>query len=153
MQMPKICVKRLNAPTSFLFYPKFERYRSKIIQATFSMAGSKAPQAEVTDEELLEAMQVRGSFKLCSQQLARGWWDKRTLSSTAVCLMLSTPLHIPNFQKIINERMEFHQMLKQKGVKVPSLHSIDVFTSSPTSAKGRRKSPARQHLLTPEKQP
>ncbi|KFP58369.1 Coiled-coil domain-containing protein 27, partial [Cariama cristata] len=55
---------------------RFERYRSKIIQATFSTAGSKTPQAEVTDEEVLEAM-----------------------------------------QKIINERIEFHQMLKQKGVK------------------------------------
>ncbi|NWW48816.1 CCD27 protein, partial [Pedionomus torquatus] len=55
---------------------RFERYRSKIIQATFSMAGSKAPQAEVTDEEVLEAM-----------------------------------------QKIINERTEFHQILKQKGIK------------------------------------
>ncbi|KFQ88204.1 Coiled-coil domain-containing protein 27, partial [Phoenicopterus ruber ruber] len=55
---------------------RFERYRSKIIQATFSAAGSKPPQAEVTDEEVLEAL-----------------------------------------QKIINERMEFHQMLKQKGVK------------------------------------
>ncbi|KGL83962.1 Coiled-coil domain-containing protein 27, partial [Tinamus guttatus] len=55
---------------------RFERYRSKIIQATFSAAGSKCPQAELTDEEVLEAM-----------------------------------------QKIINERMEFHQMLKQKGVK------------------------------------
>ncbi|NXN55157.1 CCD27 protein, partial [Rynchops niger] len=55
---------------------RFERYRSKIIQATFSTAGSKPPQAEVTDEEVLEAM-----------------------------------------QKIINERLEFHQMLKQKGVK------------------------------------
>ncbi|KAM9270221.1 coiled-coil domain-containing protein 27 [Morus bassanus] len=81
---------------------RFERYRSKIIQATFSTAGSKPPQAEVTDEEVLEAM-----------------------------------------QKIINERMEFHQMLKQKGIKVPSLCSIDMSTSSPTSAKGRRKSPAR----------
>ncbi|NXN42390.1 CCD27 protein, partial [Rhinoptilus africanus] len=55
---------------------RFERYRSKIIQATFSTAGSKPPQAEVTDEEVLEAM-----------------------------------------QKIINERLEFHQMLKQKGAK------------------------------------
>ncbi|NXG54972.1 CCD27 protein, partial [Hemiprocne comata] len=36
---------------------RFERYRSKIIQATFSTAGSNPPQAEVTDEELLEAMQ------------------------------------------------------------------------------------------------
>ncbi|XP_075629740.1 coiled-coil domain-containing protein 27 [Balearica regulorum gibbericeps] len=81
---------------------RFERYRSKIIQATFSTAGTKPPQAEVTDEELLEAM-----------------------------------------QKIINERTEFHQMLKQKGIKVPLLHSIDTATLSPTSAKGRRKSPAR----------
>ncbi|XP_021230297.1 coiled-coil domain-containing protein 27 isoform X2 [Numida meleagris] len=76
---------------------KFERFRSKIIQATFSTAGIKAPQAELTDEEVLEAM-----------------------------------------QKIINERMEFHQMLKQKGIKVPSLTSIDTFTSSPTTTKGRK---------------
>ncbi|NXJ03545.1 CCD27 protein, partial [Odontophorus gujanensis] len=55
---------------------KFERFRSKIIQATFSAAGIKAPQAELTDEEVLEAM-----------------------------------------QKIINERTEFHHMLKQKGLK------------------------------------
>ncbi|NXL64572.1 CCD27 protein, partial [Chordeiles acutipennis] len=55
---------------------RFERYRSKILQATFSTAGSKPPQAEVTDEEVLEAM-----------------------------------------QKIINQRLEFYQMLKQKGIK------------------------------------
>ncbi|NXC18172.1 CCD27 protein, partial [Corythaeola cristata] len=36
---------------------RFERFRSKIIQATFSTAGSKPPQAELTDEEVLEAMQ------------------------------------------------------------------------------------------------
>ncbi|NXX11769.1 CCD27 protein, partial [Podargus strigoides] len=49
---------------------RFERFRSKIIQATFSAAGSKAPRAELTDEEVLEAMQVCGSFKLCFQQPA-----------------------------------------------------------------------------------
>uniref|UniRef100_A0A669QTK8 Coiled-coil domain containing 27 n=1 Tax=Phasianus colchicus TaxID=9054 RepID=A0A669QTK8_PHACC len=76
---------------------KFERFRSKIIQATFSTAGIKAPQAELSDEEVLEAM-----------------------------------------QKIINERIEFHQMLKQKGIKVPSLTNIDMFTSSPSISKGRR---------------
>ncbi|XP_035413579.2 coiled-coil domain-containing protein 27 [Cygnus atratus] len=81
---------------------RFERFRSKIIQATFGTAGSKPPQAELTDEEVLEAM-----------------------------------------QKIINERIEFHQMLKQKGVRVPSLYNIDTATSSPTNSKGRRKSPAR----------
>ncbi|XP_035200626.1 coiled-coil domain-containing protein 27 isoform X2 [Oxyura jamaicensis] len=80
---------------------RFERFRSKIIQATFSTAGSKPPQAELTDEEVLEAMQI------------------------------------------INERIEFYQMLKQKGVRVPSLYNIDTATSSPTNSKGRRKSPAR----------
>ncbi|XP_074748723.1 coiled-coil domain-containing protein 27 isoform X2 [Strix uralensis] len=83
---------------------RFERYRSKIIQATFSTAGSKAPQAELADEEVLEAM-----------------------------------------QKIINERLEFHQMLRQKGVKVPSLYTMDA-TLSPASARERRKSPARAQL-------
>nr|XP_027299192.2 coiled-coil domain-containing protein 27 isoform X3 [Anas platyrhynchos] len=81
---------------------RFERFRSKIIQATFGTAGNKPPQAELTDEEVLEAM-----------------------------------------QKIINERIEFHQMLKQKGVRLPSLYNIDTVTSSPTNSKGRRKSPAR----------
>ncbi|XP_065506372.1 coiled-coil domain-containing protein 27 [Caloenas nicobarica] len=81
---------------------RFERYRSKIIQATFSTAGMKPPQAELTDEEVLEAM-----------------------------------------QKIINERMDFYHLLKQKGIKTPSLSSIDMSTLTPPSSKGRRKSPAR----------
>ncbi|XP_072833779.2 coiled-coil domain-containing protein 27 isoform X2 [Pogona vitticeps] len=61
---------------------RFERFRSKIIQATYSTPGSKSPQAEISDEEVLEAL-----------------------------------------QKIITDRIDFHQMLKQKGVKVPSLSS------------------------------
>ncbi|KAG8142163.1 hypothetical protein E2320_006118, partial [Naja naja] len=60
----------------------FERFRSKIIQAAYSTPGTKSPQAEITDEEVLEAL-----------------------------------------QKIITDRLDFHQMLKQKGVKVPSLSS------------------------------
>ncbi|XP_065552669.1 coiled-coil domain-containing protein 27 [Lathamus discolor] len=91
-----------------LITSKFEKYRNKIIQATFSTAGIKPPQAETTDEEVLEAM-----------------------------------------QKIINERIEFHQMLKQKGVRVPPLYSTDT-AASPTS-KGRRKSSTRQQRITPEK--
>ncbi|NXU64768.1 CCD27 protein, partial [Horornis vulcanius] len=55
---------------------KFERYRNKIIQATFSVEGSQEPPGELTDNEVLEAM-----------------------------------------QKIINERTEFQQMLKNKGSK------------------------------------
>lgn len=38
---------------------KFERFRSKIIQAAYSTPGTKSPQAEITDEEVLEALQVR----------------------------------------------------------------------------------------------
>ncbi|NXW77317.1 CCD27 protein, partial [Hirundo rustica] len=55
---------------------KFERYRNKIIQAVFSVEGSQEPPGELTDNDVLEAM-----------------------------------------QKIINERMEFQQMLKSKGIK------------------------------------
>ncbi|XP_033924309.1 coiled-coil domain-containing protein 27 [Melopsittacus undulatus] len=91
-----------------LITSKFEKYRNKIIQAAFSTAGIKPPQAEITDEEVLEAM-----------------------------------------QKIINERIEFHQMLKHKGVRVPSLYGTDT-AASPTS-KGRRRSSARQQRNTPEK--
>ncbi|NWI91598.1 CCD27 protein, partial [Pitta sordida] len=47
---------------------KFERCRSKIIQAAFSVEGSQGPRAELTDEEVLEAVQVRGSPKLSFQQ-------------------------------------------------------------------------------------
>ncbi|NXA67957.1 CCD27 protein, partial [Mohoua ochrocephala] len=36
---------------------KFERYRSKIIQATFSVEGIQDPSGELTDDEVLEAMQ------------------------------------------------------------------------------------------------
>ncbi|NXT68625.1 CCD27 protein, partial [Chaetops frenatus] len=36
---------------------KFERYRCKIIQATFSVEGSQDPPEELTDDEVLEAMQ------------------------------------------------------------------------------------------------
>ncbi|NXQ38470.1 CCD27 protein, partial [Catharus fuscescens] len=36
---------------------KFERYRNKVIQAVFSAEGSRDPVAELTDNEVLEAMQ------------------------------------------------------------------------------------------------
>ncbi|NWV27831.1 CCD27 protein, partial [Origma solitaria] len=53
---------------------KFERYRSKIIQATFSVEGSQVPPAELTDDEVLDAV-----------------------------------------QKIVNERIEFQQRLRNRG--------------------------------------
>lgn len=131
--MPKSCTERLNTPT-LLFYQKFERFRSKIIQATFSTAGCKAPQAELTDEEVLEAMQVRGSFKHCCQ-LRRH--EVRAPTAVLLSTCLPTSLYILHFQKIINERLEFHQMLEQNGIKVPALHSTNTSNSSLGNAKGR----------------
>ncbi|XP_063001227.1 coiled-coil domain-containing protein 27 [Elgaria multicarinata webbii] len=72
---------------------RFERFRSKVIQATYSTPGTKSPQAEITDDEVLEAL-----------------------------------------QKIITDRLDFHQMLKQKGVKVPSLLNSEP-TAPPTHKK------------------
>ncbi|NXK85483.1 CCD27 protein, partial [Formicarius rufipectus] len=46
----------------------FERYRSKIIQAAFNVEGSLHPQVELSDEQVLQEMQVRGSSKLSFQQ-------------------------------------------------------------------------------------
>ncbi|NXE93555.1 CCD27 protein, partial [Menura novaehollandiae] len=45
----RVALERINS--------KFERYRSKIIQAVFSVEGSQHPLAELTDDEVLEAMQ------------------------------------------------------------------------------------------------
>ncbi|XP_050787650.1 coiled-coil domain-containing protein 27 isoform X1 [Gopherus flavomarginatus] len=81
---------------------RFERFRSKIIQATYSAAGAKSPQAEISDEEALEAM-----------------------------------------QRIISERLDFHQMLKQKGVKVPSLFSTEPANLSSPNSKTTKKSPVK----------
>ncbi|NXM25568.1 CCD27 protein, partial [Oxyruncus cristatus] len=47
---------------------KFDRLRSKIIQAAFSVEGQDPPRAELTEEQVLEAMQVRGSSKFSFQQ-------------------------------------------------------------------------------------
>ncbi|XP_019367182.1 PREDICTED: coiled-coil domain-containing protein 27 isoform X3 [Gavialis gangeticus] len=83
-------------------HARFERFRSKIIQATHSTAGSKSPQAEIGDEEVLEVL-----------------------------------------QRIIMERLEFHHMLRQKGMKVPSLHNTDLATSPILNSKSNRKSPVK----------
>uniref|UniRef100_A0A8C8SMW5 Coiled-coil domain containing 27 n=1 Tax=Pelusios castaneus TaxID=367368 RepID=A0A8C8SMW5_9SAUR len=81
---------------------RFERFRSKIIQATYSTAGAKSPQAEISDEEVLEAM-----------------------------------------QRIISERLDFHQMLKQKGVKVPSLYNTESTMLHSPNSKTNKKSPVK----------
>ncbi|XP_040182513.1 coiled-coil domain-containing protein 27 [Rana temporaria] len=69
---------------------RFERFRSKIIQAAYTAPGFRGPQVEVPDNDILETM-----------------------------------------QKIIAERSDFHQQLKQKGVKVPPLHQSE--TSHPAA--------------------
>ncbi|XP_041427402.1 coiled-coil domain-containing protein 27 isoform X1 [Xenopus laevis] len=76
---------------------RFERFRTKIIQATYSAPGVKCPHLEMTDNEILEGM-----------------------------------------QRIITERSDFHQQLKQKGVKVPSLY-INENTASKQPASNTRK--------------
>ncbi|XP_072012294.1 coiled-coil domain-containing protein 27 isoform X2 [Engystomops pustulosus] len=78
---------------------RFERFRTKIIQAAYIAPGFKGPQVEVSDNEILDTM-----------------------------------------QKIITDRSDFHQQLKQKGVKVPPLHLSE--TTSPakqTSSSASRK--------------
>ncbi|XP_077787435.1 coiled-coil domain-containing protein 27 [Podarcis muralis] len=73
---------------------RFERFRSRIIQATYSTPGIKSPQAEITDDEVLESL-----------------------------------------QKIITDRLDFYQLLKQKGVKVPALGASEPLPPIPTSKK------------------
>ncbi|NWY97873.1 CCD27 protein, partial [Loxia curvirostra] len=54
-----------------LISSKFERYRNKIIQATFSVEGSQDPQGELTDDEVLEAMQKIFNERTEFQQLLK----------------------------------------------------------------------------------
>nr|XP_056721510.1 coiled-coil domain-containing protein 27 [Euleptes europaea] len=73
---------------------RFERFRNKILQATYSTPGTKSPQSEIGDDEVLETL-----------------------------------------QKIINDRLEFHQMLRQKGVKLPSLSTEQPVILPPVKTK------------------
>ncbi|XP_036603531.1 coiled-coil domain-containing protein 27 [Trichosurus vulpecula] len=75
---------------------RLERLRSKIMQAAFSTAGIKSPATEITDTDILEAL-----------------------------------------QRIINERLDFYQQLKQKGVKVPPLHQTELVPVTPKTKKGK----------------
>ncbi|XP_077314483.1 coiled-coil domain-containing protein 27 isoform X2 [Lithobates pipiens] len=77
---------------------RFERFRSKIIQAAYTAPGFRGPQVEVPDNEILETM-----------------------------------------QKIIAERSDFHQQLKQKGVKVPPLHQSETSHIAKHSSSTSRK--------------
>ncbi|KAG8434260.1 hypothetical protein GDO86_012583, partial [Hymenochirus boettgeri] len=77
---------------------RFDRFRSKMIQATYSAPGIKCPQVEITDGEILEGM-----------------------------------------QRIIAERSDYHQQLKQKGVKVPSLYINENTAPKQTTHNTKRK--------------
>ncbi|NWT70827.1 CCD27 protein, partial [Prunella himalayana] len=55
---------------------KFERYRNKIIQATFSVEGSQDPQGELTDDEVLEAMQKLFNERTEFQQMLKNKGSK-----------------------------------------------------------------------------
>uniref|UniRef100_A0A0D9S8U3 Coiled-coil domain containing 27 n=1 Tax=Chlorocebus sabaeus TaxID=60711 RepID=A0A0D9S8U3_CHLSB len=70
---------------------RLERLRNKIIQATFSITGTKSLANEISDNDILEAL-----------------------------------------QRIISERSDYHNQLKQKGVKVPPLQQSEAFLPSKT---------------------
>nr|BAB62954.1 hypothetical protein [Macaca fascicularis] len=70
---------------------RLERLRNKIIQATFSITGTKSLVNEISDNDILEAL-----------------------------------------QRIISERSDYCNQLKQKGVKVPPLQQSETFLPSKT---------------------
>uniref|UniRef100_A0A2K5TPH9 Coiled-coil domain containing 27 n=1 Tax=Macaca fascicularis TaxID=9541 RepID=A0A2K5TPH9_MACFA len=70
---------------------RLERLRNKIIQATFSITGTKSLVNEISDNDILEAL-----------------------------------------QRIISERSDYYNQLKQKGVKVPPLQQSETFLPSKT---------------------
>ncbi|XP_032614593.1 coiled-coil domain-containing protein 27 isoform X1 [Hylobates moloch] len=76
---------------------RLERLRNKIIQATFSISGTKSWANEISDNDILEAL-----------------------------------------QRIISERSDYYNQLKQKGVKVPPLQQSEAFLTS-KSKKGTSK--------------
>ncbi|XP_075046082.1 coiled-coil domain-containing protein 27 [Mixophyes fleayi] len=77
---------------------RFERFRSKIMQAAYTAPGFKGPQVEISDTEILDTM-----------------------------------------QKIIADRSDFHQQLKQKGVNVPPLYVSEMSTATKQTSSTRRK--------------
>nr|XP_055207772.1 coiled-coil domain-containing protein 27 isoform X2 [Gorilla gorilla gorilla] len=76
---------------------RLERLRNKIIQATFSISGTKSLANEISDNDILEAL-----------------------------------------QRIISERSDYYNQLKQKGIKVPPLQQSEAFLTS-KSKKGTSK--------------
>uniref|UniRef100_F7IM23 Coiled-coil domain containing 27 n=1 Tax=Callithrix jacchus TaxID=9483 RepID=F7IM23_CALJA len=68
---------------------RLERLRNKIIQATFSISGTKSLANEISDDDILEAL-----------------------------------------QRIISERSDYYNQLKQKGVKVLPLQQSETFLTS-----------------------
>uniref|UniRef100_M3Y7G7 Coiled-coil domain containing 27 n=1 Tax=Mustela putorius furo TaxID=9669 RepID=M3Y7G7_MUSPF len=73
---------------------RLERLRNKIIQATFSTSGAKSFATEISDNDVLEAL-----------------------------------------QRIISERADYYNQLKQKGVRVPPLQQTEALSSLNKSKK------------------
>ncbi|MBZ3873878.1 Coiled-coil domain-containing protein 27 [Sciurus carolinensis] len=69
---------------------RLERLRNKIIQATFNVSGIKSLATEITDNQILEAL-----------------------------------------QRVISERSDYYNQLKQKGVKVPPLQQSEIMLTKP----------------------
>lgn len=77
LQQTKVALESLQS--------RFERFRSKILQATYSAVGAEPLQTEISDSEIMDLM-----------------------------------------QEIINDRMEFHHLLQEKGETMPSLFRNEV---------------------------
>uniref|UniRef100_A0A8D2M7Q4 Coiled-coil domain containing 27 n=1 Tax=Zonotrichia albicollis TaxID=44394 RepID=A0A8D2M7Q4_ZONAL len=65
-----------------LISSKFERYRNKIIQATFSVEGIQDPQGELTDDDVLEAMQKIFNERTEFQQMLKNKGSRTSLLSS-----------------------------------------------------------------------
>nr|XP_014126559.1 coiled-coil domain-containing protein 27 isoform X3 [Zonotrichia albicollis] len=61
---------------------QFERYRNKIIQATFSVEGIQDPQGELTDDDVLEAMQKIFNERTEFQQMLKNKGSRTSLLSS-----------------------------------------------------------------------
>lgn len=53
---------RASPPVTGSLCPQLERLRSRIMQAAFSVTGVKTLSTEITDNDILEALQVRPAW-------------------------------------------------------------------------------------------
>ncbi|XP_062363397.1 coiled-coil domain-containing protein 27 [Cinclus cinclus] len=79
---------------------KFERYRNKIIQGVFSVEGSREPVAELTDNEVLEAMQKIINERMEFQRKLKNKGSKVSVHSSDSCVASPATARKRNSSKI-----------------------------------------------------